>query len=131
MFDHCARCTPTERAFKITMAVRSFALEREEQVALAHIAQAPASLAALSRAVHDQSPFQLAAFHDLVALSGSLVLALAVTRGRLPSEEAWRLSRIDEDWQIEVWGEDEEAADAAAIKHAAFLRAGRFYGLCG
>lgn len=96
-----------------------------------HIAQAPASLAALSRAVHDQSPFQLAAFHDLVALSGSLVLALAVTRGRLPSEEAWRLSRIDEDWQIEEWGEDEEAADAAAIKHAAFLLAGRFYGLCG
>ena len=77
------------------------------------------------------TPFQLAAFHDLVAISGSLVLALAVTRGRLTAEAAWALSRIDEDWQISLWGEDEEAAEVAARKQAAFLQADRFFGLCG
>jgi chaperone required for assembly of F1-ATPase len=96
-----------------------------------HIPQDRASLAALSDAVHALSPVQLAAFHDLVALSGSLVLAFAVTRGRLPAAEAWTLSRIDENWQIELWGEDEEAAEMAAIKRSAFLQADRFYGLCG
>jgi hypothetical protein len=30
---------------------------------------------------------------------------------------AGRLSRIDEDWQIAQWGEDEEAADVAARKY--------------
>lgn len=96
-----------------------------------HRAQPEPSLAALHRAVRAFTPFQLTAFHDLVALSGSLVLALAVTRGRLGAEEAWALSRIDEAWQIQEWGEDEEAAEVAALKRGDFLRADRFFGLCG
>ncbi len=96
-----------------------------------HLAQPEASLLALTGAVHDLSAFQLVAFHDLVALSGSLVLALAVTRHRLTAEEAWSLSRIDEDWQAELWGADEEAAETAARKRADFLEADRFFTLCG
>jgi chaperone required for assembly of F1-ATPase len=96
-----------------------------------HVDQPTASLAALTAAVDALSAFQLAAFHDLVALSGSLVLALAVTRHRLTAEDAWALSRIDEIWQIEQWGDDEEAAELAARKRADFLQADRFFALCG
>jgi chaperone required for assembly of F1-ATPase len=96
-----------------------------------HVEQPPEALMRLHERVAAMTPFQLAAFHDLVAMSGSLVLALAVTGGRVTAEEAWRLSRIDEDWQISLWGADEEAAEVAALKHAAFLLADRFYGLCG
>jgi chaperone required for assembly of F1-ATPase len=96
-----------------------------------HHAQPRASLRALAAAVYALTPFQLAAFHDLVSISGSLVLALAVTRGRLTVDEAWSLSRIDENWQIEEWGEDWEAAEIVALKHAAFLQADRFFALCG
>jgi chaperone required for assembly of F1-ATPase len=99
-------------------------------VGVMHVDQPSASLAALHGLVRDLSPFELAAFHDLVAMSGSLVLALAVTHGRLPVEAAWRLSRTDEDWQISLWGEDEEAAEVAERKRQAFLQADRFYGLC-
>ncbi len=100
-------------------------------VGVMHVAQSADALAALTSLVRAQTPFQLAAFHDLVAISGSLVLALAVQHRRISTEEAWRLSRLDEDWQISLWGEDEEAAEVAALKHAAFLQADRFYGLCG
>ena len=96
-----------------------------------HVDQPAASLATLGAAVRTLSPFQLAAFHDLVAISGSLVLALAVVHGRLTADQAWALSRIDEDWKIEQWGADEEAAEIAVLKHAALLQADRFYGLCG
>lgn len=96
-----------------------------------HVEQPAEALMRLHQRVAALTPFQLAAFHDLVAISGSLVLALAVTGGRVTAEEAWRLSRIDEDWQISLWGEDEEAAEVAALKRAAFLQADRFYGLCG
>jgi chaperone required for assembly of F1-ATPase len=96
-----------------------------------HVAQPASSRAALTGAVRQLTAFQLSAFHDLVALSGSLVLALAVTRGRLTAEAAWSLSRIDEDWQIEAWGADEEAAEAAALKRADFQDADRFFTLCG
>lgn len=96
-----------------------------------HVEQPPEALMRLHQRVAALTPFQLAAFHDLVALSGSLVLALAVTQRRVTAVEAWTLSRIDEDWQISLWGEDEEAAEVAARKEAAFLQADRFYGLCG
>ena len=35
--------------------------------------------------------------------------ALAVADARLSAEEAWSLAHLDEDWQIEHWGTDEEA----------------------
>ena len=96
-----------------------------------HIAQPEASLAALETEVRVLTPFQLAAFHDLVAISGSLVLALAVTRRHLTVEQAWSLSRIDETWQADLWGTDDDAAANEALRKAAFLQADRFFGLCG
>lgn len=91
------------------------------------VAQDAAALAALTGKVAALTPFRLAPFHDLVSISGSLVLALAVTESRLPPESAWAMSRIDEDWQAELWGADEEAQIAAENKRAAFLRAARFF----
>lgn len=96
-----------------------------------HVAQEAGALARLTARVEGFDPFRLAAFHDLVAISGSLVLALAVTEGRLTPGEAWALSRIDETWQVEQWGEDEEAAASEAARHEGFLQAARFYALCG
>lgn len=95
------------------------------------VAQPAESLARLRARVAALDAFRLAAFHDLVALSGSLVIALAVLDGRLAPEEGWRLSRLDEDWQIEQWGVDEEAAALAAHRRAAFLDAARFIALLG
>lgn len=96
-----------------------------------HIAQDQAALDRLTARVAAMTPFQVAAFHDLVALSGSLVLALAVVDGRIDPQSAWELSRLDETWQIEQWGEDDEAAAAAEVRRAAFHQAARFFGLCG
>ncbi len=96
-----------------------------------HIDQPADSLATLGTAVRALTAFQLAAFHDLVAISGSLVLALAITRRQLTADQAWGLSRVDETWQIEQWGADEEAAETTALKQAALLQADRFFALCG
>jgi chaperone required for assembly of F1-ATPase len=96
-----------------------------------HVEQPPEALARLTARVAGMTEFQLAGLHDLVAISGSLVLALAVTEGRLGEDEAWALSRIDETWQIEQWGADEEAAELEAARRVAFGEASRFYALCG
>jgi chaperone required for assembly of F1-ATPase len=94
------------------------------------VAQDPDVLARLRARVAALDPFRLTAFHDLVAISGSLVLALAVIDGWLPAETAWQLSRIDESWQTELWGTDDEAQKAEEVRHADFLQAERFYRLC-
>lgn len=96
-------------------------------VGVMHVAQTDEALARLTREVHALSAFELAAFHDLVSLSGSLVIGLAATRDAWPIEELWAVSRLDEDWQAEQWGVDEEAAEVAAIKRESFLNAKRFY----
>jgi chaperone required for assembly of F1-ATPase len=96
-----------------------------------HVAQPPEALDRLTARVAGMTEFQLAGLHDLVAISGSLVLALAVTERRLSEDEAWALSRVDETWQIEQWGADEEAAELEAARRVAFGEASRFYALCG
>ena len=73
--------------------------------------------------------FALAAVHDLISISGSLVLALAVTHNRLNAQQSWDFSRIDEGWQVSQWGEDEDALATAEVKRLAFLDAARFYRL--
>ncbi|SFM31687.1 ATP12 family chaperone protein [Shimia aestuarii] len=94
-----------------------------------HEAQDPASLGRLRERVHGFNNFELAAFHDLVSLSGSLVIGFAATRNERPIEELWRLSRIDETWQEDQWGVDEEAAAQAKTKELAFLHAHRFFNM--
>jgi chaperone required for assembly of F1-ATPase len=90
-----------------------------------HQPQPQASLAALRARVAGHDAFELTGLHDLVTLSGSLVLALAVSAGALGGDAAWSLSRLDETWQAEQWGSDAEAEAAAQLKRAAFLRAER------
>lgn len=93
-------------------------------------AQSEAALRALRDEVDRVAPFPMTALHDLVTLTGSLVLSLAIAKGRLSAKEAWRLSRIDEDWQIEQWGADEEAEEVAAIKEGQLAHAEKFWSLC-
>jgi chaperone required for assembly of F1-ATPase len=90
-----------------------------------HQPQPPSSLAALRAAVASRSDFQLMALGDLVTLSGSLVLGLGVAEGAIAPEAAWALSRLDETWQAEQWGDDEDAAKVASDRRTAFLRAAR------
>ena len=91
-----------------------------------HSPQSPVALNALTQRTHALDPFELAGFHDLVSLSGSLVLGFATAMDHLLADHAWTLSRLDELWQIENWGDDAEAEQAAEIKKTAFLHAKSF-----
>lgn len=92
--------------------------------------QDAAALARLRAEVARLTAFELAAVHDLVALSGSLIIGLAAARGVQPADALWAASRIDEDWQIELWGEDEEASSANTLKFLAFSDALAFFMDC-
>lgn len=96
-----------------------------------HVAQPPEAVARLAAEVEALDAWELTALSELTTLTGSLVLALAVCLGRLEAAEAWTLSRIDEDWNIEQWGEDAEAARQAARRRAEFLEAANLLRLLG
>ncbi len=89
------------------------------------IVQPAASLDAFAGAVAAQDDLALAALHLATGACGSLVIALALREGRLDAAEAFAVSQLDESFQIETWGEDEEQArrrqalgdDIAAAAH--------------
>lgn len=114
----------------ITWAANALDAPLQTATGVMHVAQPTESTARLHAEVARLDPYTLAGLHDLVALSGSLVLALAVTKGKLSPAQAWEISRVDEAWQISQWGEDDEASAAAAVKRAAFEHAARFVELC-
>lgn len=76
-----------------------------------HQAQPEAAISAFSeRLAAFRSAIELASLHMLTSITGSALLALAFAEGRITAEEAWTLAHVDEDWNIEHWGEDDEAA---------------------
>lgn len=95
-----------------------------------HTPQNANTLAELTRKTYEFSAFELAAFHDLVSLSGSLVIGFAATSDARPIQQLWEISCLDEIWQKEQWGTDEDAEAGAGVKAAAFVQAKRFYDLC-
>ena len=56
----------------------------------------------------------------------SLVLALAVWENHLSYDEAWRLAILEESFQAEAWGEDEEAQQYRRAKYGDVLAAAQF-----
>ena len=97
------------------------------RVGLMHESQDPAALATLSKQTHALCDYQLACFHDLVSMTGSLVLGFAAAQDCAAPDEIWAASRLDETWQEEQWGVDEEAQEAAEIKKTSYLHAKSFF----
>ena len=90
------------------------------------IAQPPETLSRLHTALAARAPHALAAHAQLIPLSGSLLLALALDEGHVTPEEAWDAADLDDRFQAENWGEDADALALRAHNKAAFLAAALF-----
>lgn len=88
------------------------------------ITQAPEALAAVRTAVQAHAdPIALAALADLTSLSGSVLIALAVSLGEMTTQAAWDAAHVDEEFQIERWGRDAEAQARRDARGAEFQAA--------
>jgi chaperone required for assembly of F1-ATPase len=84
---------------------------------IVHQAQPEATLQEVRRIALSLDDFRLAGLAFGAALFGSAILAIALQRGWLSADAAFELSRLDEIWQQEKWGVDEEAAERALRLH--------------
>lgn len=85
-----------------------------------HAAQPEELLAAFRGRLDRLSPLQLAALHTATTLSGSALLALALAEAYLTPDAAWTAAHVEEDWNIERWGEDAEAQQVRGYKRREF-----------
>ena len=76
---------------------------------IVHVRQPEPAIAA-ARAALPGDPWSIAAVHVVTTLTGSALLALALLRGKLDADQVWNAAHVDEDWNIEQWGADEEVA---------------------
>jgi chaperone required for assembly of F1-ATPase len=86
--------------------------------------QPEAALAAARTAIPHQ-PWRLGAVHAVTTLSGSALLALALASGAISCEAAWTAANVDEDWNIELWGEDALALQRRTLRLAEMQAAAR------
>lgn len=92
-----------------------------------HEEQPAATLLRLARLAEAEGDFVLAGLAHATALFGSAILAFALQRGELDGEAALDLSRLDEVFQQERWGVDEEAAERAANMQAEAVMLERWF----
>ena len=93
---------------------------------LVAVAQDGDLLAKLCAIVEAENDLTLTGLHIATVTSGSLIVALALMEGEIDAESAWRISQIEERWQLERWGEDEELVGRLKGLHQEILNAQRF-----
>ena len=98
----------------------------ERASGIIHRPQPDATLAALRTRLDRLDPLELAALFALTSLAASLIIGLSALEADAEPEALWDAANLEEDWQVELWGEDAEATDRRARRLAEFKRAHAF-----
>ncbi|WP_128926325.1 ATP12 family chaperone protein [Bradyrhizobium guangxiense] len=80
-----------------------------------HVKQPDEALQAARAALPDDA-WSVAALHVVTTLTGSALLALALAHGAREPGQVWAAAHVDEDWNADQWGVDEEAAARRATR---------------
>jgi chaperone required for assembly of F1-ATPase len=86
-----------------------------------HVAQPAEAIAAAAAAIpgaggQARELWRLGALNVVTTLTGSALLALALSAGRIDVDTAWAAAHVDEDWNMEFWGRDELALARRAFQ---------------
>ena len=98
---------------------------------LIQVAQDEASLERLRRSVSELDAFRMAALHNATTLTGSALIALAMVHGRMDAEAAHQAAHVEETWQAELCGEDEEERIRLETRRSEIVDTARFLALLG
>ena len=110
----------------LAWARRRFDVDFEVTSAITHVDQPATTVARLAHQLLVLDSFRLAALSPIITIGGSLVTALTLVEGAVGFDEAWAALSLDEEWQIEQWGDDAEAVAALANKRRDVAAAVRF-----
>jgi chaperone required for assembly of F1-ATPase len=113
----------------IEWAAEFFDAEFQTIEGVIHRIQDDAAIEAVRKSLVGLDGMRLCAIHNLATLTGSALIAVALTEGFLDVDEAWRAAHVDEDWQIERWGRDEEATQRRTKQEEEFRQTARFHNL--
>ena len=91
-----------------------------------HRPQPEASQSAIRERLENENAFVLAGLDAASSLAASLCVALAGLRDDADAHALWSAANLEEDYQAEQWGVDEEARARRDAREAEFIRALEF-----
>ena len=94
-----------------------------------YIEQPADALVVLEQAISQLTDFELAACHAAATSAGSAIIALALAAGHIDAGNAFSAAQLDEAYQAERWGMDEEAARRSQKKFVEMLVIAQFFAL--
>lgn len=107
-------------------AEERFAIQPQLAGGVMPVEQDAAMLDKLAAEAGRRDDFHFCALWLATKHTASLLLALAVLEGRIPAEQAFALSRLEETFQNEQWGEDDEARQKRESAAQDMVEIGRF-----
>jgi chaperone required for assembly of F1-ATPase len=84
-----------------------------------HVRQPDAAITAM-RALLPADAWRIAALHVITTITGSALLAVALNEGARTPEQTWAAAHVDEDWNADTWGADEEVIERRAVRQRDF-----------
>lgn len=99
---------------------RHFEVAFQPTIGILHQPQPPATLARLATVLEPEDHFTLAPLVAITGITGSGLIAIALRHRLVDREGALAAAHADEDHNIRLWGQDEEASARRADRVADF-----------
>ena len=103
----------------VTLA-RHFGVTFQPTIGIVHQEQPAATQARLGDALQDEGVLALTALVSITGLTGSGLLAIGLLHKLFTRDQVWTTAHVDEDYQIGMWGQDEEASERRAKRRLEF-----------
>ena len=91
-----------------------------------HKSQPVETMEKLRRLLSGMDSFILAGLQNTASLAASLCIALETAREDSNPEELWRLASLEEEWQAQLWGRDDQAEARLARRGNVFVKSCEF-----
>lgn len=108
---------------------RHFDIGFQPTIGILHQAQPAATLERLDAALAETGLLEIVTLNSLTGITGSGLLSIALREGLMTPEEVWAAAHVDEDFNIRLWGEVEEATERRAKRRLDYDAAIRVLGL--
>ncbi len=99
---------------------RHFDVKFQPTIGIIHQPQPPATLERLAASLASAGLIELVALNAVTGITGSGLLAIGLREGLFSPEDVWTAAHVDEDHNIRVWGEVDEARDRRAKRKRDF-----------
>lgn len=99
---------------------RKFDVAFQPTIGIIHQAQPAETLRKLDLTLENQGLLSLTALVSITGITGSGLLAIGLLHGLFTPDQVWKAAHVDEDHQIRLWGEDDEASERRAKRRVEF-----------